>query len=105
MDLHAVCVRDEANQIVRMTGSITNPVDSARAAFERTQTPALSHTALAGLDSGLLFLDAEDRVIFYNARYRQMYDIPPDLPLQGLRFSEVVRWGFEHHAEELFGRT
>ena len=105
MDLQAVCVRDEANQIVRMMGSITIPVESALADFERAQAHALSHTAMEGLDSGLLFLDAEDRVIFCNSRYRQMYDIPLDLPLQGWRFSEVVRWGFEHHADELFGRT
>jgi rsbT co-antagonist protein RsbR len=63
------------------------------------------HTAMEGPDSGLLFLDAEDRVIFCNSRYRQVYEIQPTLPLQGLRFSEVVRWGFEHHADELFGRT
>ena len=105
MDLHAVCVRDEANQIVRITGAIATQVESAVGASERTQAHALSHTAMEGLDSGLLFLDAEDRVIFCNSRYRQMYDIPPSLPLQGLQFSEVVRWGFEHHADELFGRT
>ena len=65
----------------------------------------LLREALETLDSGLLCLDAEDRVLLCNARYRALYGFRDDEVLVGLPFRELVRRGFSRYPGELGSRT
>ncbi|WP_246152430.1 bifunctional diguanylate cyclase/phosphodiesterase [Sphingomonas montanisoli] len=47
--------------------------------------------ALTNMHQGLALFDREERVALVNARFRMMYRLDPDLPLEGLSFSDFMR--------------
>ena len=104
-NVRAALVRDAAGQLLRMVGSMTDIEAQRQREAELAQARQLLQESIESLDSGLLRLDAEDRVVFCNSRYREMYEHPPEQVLVGMRFRDVVRWGFEQHLGELRGRT
>ena len=61
--------------------------------------------ALDALDTGVLCLDAEDRVIFCNQRYRELYGFRNDEQMAGMPFRQLVRVGFTRYPGELEGRS
>ncbi|WP_298817051.1 PAS-domain containing protein [Chloroflexus sp.] len=51
--------------------------------------------ALDSLEEGFLLLDAEDRIVFCNRRYRELYAISADLITPWRPFAEFIRLGAE----------
>lgn len=104
-DVRAALVRDESGQIVRMVGSMSDIEERRQREAELAEARQMLVESIESLDSGLLRLDAEDRVVFCNSSYRALYGYAPDEPLEGLAFRDLVRIGFERHGKELQGRS
>jgi PAS domain-containing protein len=55
------------------------------------QSLALHEAALDSLSHGLFMLDAELRLVLYNSRYLEMYDLKPDEVRVGMSFVDILR--------------
>ncbi|MFN3372532.1 MAG: PAS-domain containing protein [Chloroflexus sp.] len=75
-------------QVVEVTALLT----AQRAAEQRLEAIL---SALDSLEEGFLLLDAEDRIVFCNRRYRELYAISADLITPGRSFAEFIRLGAE----------
>ncbi len=60
----------------------------------------LFDTALNNMSHGLLMADPEQRVIVCNSRFRDLFDIPSDARLNGLRLRDVFARHVRSHHEE-----
>jgi len=52
-------------------------------------------TALNNMSQGLCFFDGEQRLIVWNRRYREIYDLPPDSLRPGMLLKEVIDLRYE----------
>lgn len=48
--------------------------------------------AVAHMDQGLLVLDRDRRVVFWNRRYEELWDFPPGFIARGLPLAEIIRF-------------
>jgi PAS fold. len=86
-------------QVVEVTGLL------AAQRVAQQQLEAIM-SALDSLEEGFLFLDAEDRIVFCNRRYRELYAISADLITPGRSFAELIRIGAERgQYAEAIGRV
>jgi diguanylate cyclase (GGDEF)-like protein len=60
----------------------------------------LFDTALNNMSHGLLMADPEQRVVVCNSRFRDLFDIPSDARLNGLRLRDVFARHVRSHHEE-----
>ena len=105
LEARSVVQRDDAGRPTQATAVLIDQrAQSAREAGLRDTTRRLQ-AAIETLDSGLLCLDAEDRVLFCNERYRELYGFRPDEAMAGMPFRELVRLGFSRYPGELEGRS
>ena len=49
-------------------------------------------TALNNMTQGLVLYDADGRIVLQNRRYREMYNLPPEVMKPGLHFSELIAY-------------
>ena len=84
--LRASSLRSPCGSRVRMWQMIqaSHPADAAADAM----LPAFE--ALRFIPDGAMLLDGEDRIIAANDAFRQLYDIPADMLIVGLKFDQIV---------------
>ena len=58
----------------------------------------LFEAAVVHMDQGLLILDREQRVVFWNRRYEALWDFPPGLVRVGQPLAELIRFDVERSA-------
>src|SRR5262245_31177610 len=58
--------------------------------LELEQQNALLHTALDNMAQGLVMFDADERVVFANARFQQMYGLAPGQLKRGMTLRQVA---------------
>lgn len=70
---------------------------------ERRQSEAKIHeqklqldTAVGNMTQGLLMFDADDRLLLWNQRFIEMYDLSPGLVREGATFLELLEAGKKH---------
>lgn len=83
-------------QPLRMAGThqdITARVESATRAHE---TEELMRTAIDAAAEAFVIYDPQDRLIYCNDRYREMFDLSAPVIEIGRSFEEIVRYGAEH---------
>jgi PAS domain S-box-containing protein len=76
------------------------PVKQATAALqaeaaERERAHALLRTAIDAIDDGFVLFDPDDRLVFCNNKYREIYAASADLIVPGASFEHIVRTGAE----------
>jgi diguanylate cyclase (GGDEF)-like protein/PAS domain S-box-containing protein len=64
--------------------------------------------AISNIAQGLCMFDARERLVLWNERYAQMYDLPPDIVRPGTTLTALLRYRAEHgtfaHDPEAFRR-
>ena len=60
------------------------------------QLVALHEAALDSMTHGLCVVDAEQRVVLFNARYLEMYDLSPETVRIGMPFLELLHLSLIH---------
>ena len=51
---------------------------------------ALSQTALDGVSEGVCVYDAENRIVLFNRRYVELFNMSPDVIRPGISYAEVL---------------
>lgn len=87
-----VAIRRSATALTAQVVEVTALLTAQRAAEQRLEAIL---SALDSLEEGFLLLDAEDRIVFCNRRYRELYAISADLITSGRPFAEFIRLGAE----------
>lgn len=87
-----VAIRRSATALTAQVVEVTALLTAQRAAEQRLEAIL---SALDSLEEGFLLLDAEDRIVFCNRRYRELYAISADLITPGRPFAEFIRLGAE----------
>jgi len=79
-------------------GFVTTYVDISerkRAEAEVRRAEALLRGSIDAVNEGFVLYDPEDRLVFCNEKYRQMYPLSADLIVPGASFESIVRGGAE----------
>ncbi|QJU59707.1 EAL domain-containing protein [Sphingomonas sp. AP4-R1] len=85
-------VLDEQGGIVGFA-KITRDISRQKEDQDRLEAlTAKLDAALTNMHQGLVLFDSADCVALVNARFRAMYRIAPDVPLEGMSFAEVMRF-------------
>jgi diguanylate cyclase (GGDEF)-like protein len=78
---------------------ITRDITRAKADQDRLVALAAKlDAALTNMHQGLVLVDADGRISLVNARYRAMYRIADDVPLEGLTIADFMRLALESRA-------
>ena len=64
-----------------------------RAEADAKRSTALMHGALEALDEAFVLYDPDDRLVFCNEKYREIYAGVADLIVPGAKFEDVIRAG------------
>ncbi|WP_428510617.1 PAS-domain containing protein [Roseateles sp.] len=79
-------------------GFVTTYVDISarkRAEAEILRAEALLRGSIDAVNEGFVLYDADDRLVFCNEKYRQMYAASADLIVPGASFESIIRGGAE----------
>jgi PAS domain S-box-containing protein len=77
----------------RGTGNNISARKSAEVA--RQESERILRTAIDAIDEGFVLYDKDDRLVFCNEKYRQIYAASADLIVPGASFEQIVRGGAE----------
>jgi PAS domain S-box-containing protein len=76
----------------------------AEASAERSAR--ILRSAMEAVDEGFVLYDADDRLVFCNERYRQLYASVAHLMVPGVSFETLIRQGAQHgHYADAIGRV
>ncbi|RLJ62645.1 PAS domain-containing protein [Sulfurisoma sediminicola] len=84
--------RGEIDRAVIYAADITARI---RAEQAQRQSEQILRTAIDAIDEGFALYDADDRLVFCNEKYREIYDSSADLIVEGARFEQIIRGGAE----------
>jgi signal transduction histidine kinase len=86
----------ELHALVRSVESFREAtLEIKRLAAEQAEKSELLESVLANIDQGILALDRSLRVVCVNARFREIFDLPPDLCEPGRLAAEIIRFQVE----------
>lgn len=92
---HGIARRDSAGRAIRLTGSVGDITEvkeaEARAARERD----ILEATLAHMEQGIFMADADGRLMAFNPRYQEMFDLPESLCHVGADTEGLLRHLFE----------
>jgi diguanylate cyclase (GGDEF)-like protein len=80
-----------------MGGGADRQADDSPAALDRlARENRVMEAALAHMVQGVAIFDADKRLLVSNARYAEIYDLPPHLLRRGTHFSDLVAFRLSH---------
>jgi len=86
----AMAILDEDGATRRVAGSTSDINEQRLREQESARARQLLDEAIEAMDAGIVRFDAEDRLVFCNVRYRELYGMPPELSLPGTRFRDIL---------------
>ena len=90
-------VHDEHGRPRRSIGSISDIHQRKLKELELVQTRQLLQDAIDSIDGGLVMFDADDRLVFCNQRYRDIYGFAPHEIETGTYLSNITRAFYTRH--------
>ncbi|MGE3773572.1 MAG: PAS-domain containing protein, partial [Gammaproteobacteria bacterium] len=100
-----MAVHDEAGQVRRLIGSISDIHERKTKELELVQARRLLQDAIDSIDGGLVMFDAEDRLVLANRRYRDIYGLGDEDTRPGTRLLDITHAHYTRHPEHLNGMT
>lgn len=73
----------------------TDITDRHNAEEEARQNEAILREAIEAINEAFVLYDSEDRLVFCNEKYRDLYRTSADLFQPGMRFEDIIRGGAE----------
>ena len=80
---------------VRLVGAYQDISSRREAQAEVRRSSALLRGAIEAIDEAFVLFDPDDRLVFCNDKYRQIYAASADLMVTGATFEQIVRGGAE----------
>ena len=87
--------RDEDGRPLRMAGTHMDISNRKRAEAESRRSAELLRAAIDTIDEAFVLYDPDDRMVFCNDKYREIYPRMSHLMVVGARFEDIVRFGAE----------
>lgn len=100
-----MAVHDEQGRVRRLVGSISDIHERKTKELELVQARRLLQEAIDSVDGGLVMFDIDDRLVFANQRYREIYGFSDDDALPGTHLLDITRAYYTRHPEHLNGMT
>ncbi|MGE3774217.1 MAG: PAS domain-containing protein [Gammaproteobacteria bacterium] len=97
-------VRDAQGVARRMAGTLSDITERKARELEIAAARAHLSDAIEALDSAIVMFDAGQRLVFCNSRYREIYDLPLELAVPGVRYGELIAHFFARHPARRRGR-
>ncbi|HMM75159.1 MAG TPA: PAS domain-containing protein [Gammaproteobacteria bacterium] len=97
-------VRDADGVARRMAGTLSDITERKACELEIAAARAHLSDAIEALDSAIVMFDAGQRLVFCNSRYSEIYDLPTDLAVPGVPYSELIAHFFARHPDRRRGR-
>ncbi len=88
----AFVVGDQA-RLAALAGAVVDLMLSHKADRAAQRTQRVLRTALEAMTEGFSIYDEDDRLLFCNDRYREVYATSADLIVEGARFEDIIREG------------
>lgn len=82
--------KSQPQRLVALARDITARVEAQEA---RQETEELLRAAIEAIDEAFAIFDAEDRLVMYNPKYREIYKESEDLLVPGAFFEDILRQG------------
>ncbi|WP_334154862.1 PAS domain S-box protein [Tepidimonas sp.] len=87
--------RDADGRAVRIYGANLDITDVKAAETNAARAEELLRSAIEAIGEGFALYDPQDRLVFCNERYREIYAIAAPLMEPGRTFEEIIRYGAE----------
>ena len=87
--------RDAEGRPLFMAGTHMDITERKRAAAESKRSAELLRAAIDTIDEAFVLYDPDDRLVFCNDRYREIYPRMAHLMVPGADFEDIVRFGAE----------
>lgn len=95
----AMGIRDADGATRRVAGSTSDISEQKRREQESAAVRQLLNEAIEAMDAGIVRFDADDRLVFCNERYRELYGMPRHLSQPGTLFRDILTDFFTRHPE------
>ena len=82
--------------LVRIVGAVQDITARRKLEAETRRSDALLRGAMETIDEAFVLYDPDDRLVFCNDRYGQLYNLPTDILVPGTRFEDILRHGLAH---------
>ena len=94
--IHSIGIPEiEGGQCVRVYGTVQDIHRRKEAALQLAQQEHILRSAIEALGEAFVLYDPDDRLVYCNERYREMYPISAQAMQPGRTFEEIVRYGAE----------
>lgn len=92
----ATAFRDDTRGIVlRLTGTMTDVTDRVIARETLAQERRILQATLENLDQGILMVDGERRLMVYNRRLGELFDLPESFLASRPSYDDIIRYQVE----------
>ncbi|MCA9259135.1 MAG: PAS domain-containing protein [Planctomycetales bacterium] len=91
LDTSKVPLRNADGKVIGVLGVYANITEQRAAQEELRATRQYLNDAIEAIDAGLVMYDAQERFVFCNRRYPEMYECPPELFHPGKSYEQILR--------------
>ncbi len=90
IDTSKVPLHNRAGEVIGLLGIFADITDQRENEEQLKQTRAYLEDALSAMDSGIVLYDEQERLVFCNERYLQMYGMTRELASPGATYKEIL---------------
>lgn len=103
LDTSKVPLRNANGDVIGVLGIYANITEQKRAQEQLRTTRQYLEDAIETIDAGLVMYDANERFVFCNERYRQLYECPSEILQPGRTYEQILRDWAQQRPELLCG--
>ncbi|MCA8951611.1 MAG: response regulator [Planctomycetes bacterium] len=105
LDTSKVPLRNAAGEVIGVLGIYADITDLKNAEESLQKTRQHLEDAIEAIDAGIVMYDAEERFVFCNERYRQIYREVRDFMVPGRSYADLLRRYVELNPEAIGGEA
>ena len=90
---------------VRWVGSLKDIHEQHLAALTSAESTRRRQIMLDSVETGIAMFDPDNRLVFCNASYGKLFELPPELLLPGTNIDDITRYFYALRPESRGGRT
>lgn len=93
LDTSKVPLRNSNGEVIGVLGIYANITEQRMAQEQLTTTRQYLEDAIEAIDAGLVMYDAQDRLVFCNQRYAELFDFEPSSLRAGMSYRQIL-WNY-----------
>ncbi|MCK4710106.1 MAG: transporter substrate-binding domain-containing protein, partial [Gammaproteobacteria bacterium] len=98
-------LRDENGEIYALLGVSTDITKRKQAESRIIESEQILRSSIEAVGEAFVIYDTDDRLVYFNDKYKQLYALSADIIQQGRTFREILQYGCDHgEYKEAIGR-